>query len=212
MCDVLPGSSACCTQTSTRQPWLDTPQWWWWWWWQLSHGQQAGRPCAGKISLRGPPPVLHVRRPACLSRWARAVSPFSLSVCLLCAPSLHRADGTLPAFLGLHNPRVGFARGSSSSRLKTHGALVGGTPRDFPPPLSLSPEELWKWEEMMLLSLALIDLNWDFDSSQDMSGEVYLLGVPYARSSQCEESAPGEDATTFTTQEDYDCVMDEITN
>ena len=62
----------------------------------------------------------------------------------------------------------------------------------------------------MLLSLALIDLNWDFDSSQDMSGEVYLLGVPYATSSQCEES--GEDATTFTTQEDYDCVMDEITN
>ena len=64
----------------------------------------------------------------------------------------------------------------------------------------------------MLLSLALIDLNWDFDSSQDMSGEVYLLGVPYATSSQCEESAPGVDATTFTTQEDYDCVMDEITN
>ena len=83
MCDVLPGSSACCTQTSTRQPWLDTPRWWWWWWWwQLSHGLQAGRPCAGKLSLRGPPPVLYVRRPACVSRWARAVSPFFLSVCL----------------------------------------------------------------------------------------------------------------------------------
>ena len=61
-----------------------------------------------------------------------------------CAASLHRAGGTLPAFLGLHNPRVGFARGSSSSRLKTHGALVGGTPRDFLPSfsLSLSPEEM----------------------------------------------------------------------
>lgn len=64
----------------------------------------------------------------------------------------------------------------------------------------------------MLLSLALIGLNWDFDASQDMSGEVYLLDVPYATSSQCEESAPGEDAITFTTQKDSDCVMDEITN